>query len=247
MGGNMSMSKKKKTENKSINLVEELQKYLPQGLVPNSYIEYLLLEADDYADSKEELIGNVKIDLADQTGIDIPMTRKEAEEYLLEDIDDEQWKAMSDNDLISSRQVKMMEEYSEKTMLELIKEMPLIPASRLVSSIIISYLKNHGMEITPQREEEIAEDIIYTLNSSFDDMETDMSDDDEDIQLEWEDGFDPDLDWDDDDDDDDDDEDVVFETDDFEKLPDDVKEVIKESFQRKKRRSRITKFPGKKN
>ncbi len=223
-------------------IVESLAKLLPPGLVPDSYIEFLVLDNLECCDTRDELMGNVKMQLAEETGVDLLMSRKEAEEYLYYEIDNVQWDTLSHDEMISARQVKVIEDYEDKTVLEMIKEMPLIPASRVISSIIINYLTAHGQEVTPEGEMDITEDIIHMLGSSFDDALSDDDDDDEDyddFELEWEDGFNPE--WLDDLDQDD--------------LPDDEPKIENPSEggskpenpgNRKGRRSRITKFPGNK-
>ncbi len=226
--------------------VKELSKLLPPGLVPESYIEYLILDNMDIVENQDELMGNVKMQIMEESGIDLLMTRSEAEEYLYSEIDDEKWEAFSQESKISCRQVKMIEDYEDKTILEMIKEMPLIPASRVIGSIICNYLSAHGVEITPENQSDIMEDMIHVMGSSFDDAFSDEDDDDDDfddddLDFEWEDGFDPDAQW----------EGKEIDLDELTKkgdLPDDSEksdpgmEIPKT---RKTRRSRITKFPGK--
>ncbi len=213
-------------------LIREIAQMLPEGIVPDSYIEYLILENEDIADTKDELLGNVKMQLSEETGVDIPMTRKEAEEYLYDSLTDEQWETLSHNSMISSRQVKVFEDYDDKTVLEIIKEMPLIPASKVFSSIIANYLSAHGQEITPEREMDIMEDMIHMLGSSFSEVFLDDDDDDDELELEFEDGFEIDGDW------DEDDEDGL--------IPGTDPEDSENPPARKMRRSRITRFPGRK-
>lgn len=227
-------------------IVESFAKLLPPGLVPDSYIEYLVLDNMDCCDTRDELMGNVKMQLAEETGVDLLMTRKEAEEYLYYEIDDVQWNTLSHDEMISARQVKVIEDYEDKTVLEMIKEMPLIPASRVISSMIINYLTAHGQEVTPEGEMDITEDIIHMLGSSFNDALSDEDDDEDDydeddFELEWEDGFDPD--WlEDDEDEDDDPSDAGTKS----ENSSDVGPKPGNPGNRKGRRSRITKFPGNK-
>ncbi len=221
-------------ENDYKKYIEEILKLLPDNIVPESYIEYLFLDNEDVCDGKDELMSTVKMQLSEETGLDIPLTRKEAEEYLLEDLNDAMWEDVNENSMISSRQVKQLEDYDEKSVFEILKEMPLIPASRVISSIMASYMSSHGLEITPQRQADMSEDMIHLLGSTFseiflkDEDDDDDDDDYEDFDLEFEDGFDPEEDW---------DSDIAGIT--GEEDPDNPAP-------RKNRRSRITRFPGKK-
>ena len=138
-------------------VAEQVKKLLPDGLVPDSYLNYVVLDNADISDTEEELLGNVKMQMYEETGYDIPMTRKEAEEYLAEELDEEQWKGINHDSQVLTSQIKMLEDSYDKTMLEMIKELPLIPASRIISSIVISYLRSHGQEISDERAEEITE------------------------------------------------------------------------------------------
>ena len=61
-------------------VAEQVKKLLPDGLVPDSYLNYVVLDNADISDTEEELLGNVKMQMYEETGYDIPMTRKEAEE-----------------------------------------------------------------------------------------------------------------------------------------------------------------------
>ncbi len=215
--------------------IKELMKVIPEGMVPESYLEYLFLEEEDVSENKDELMGNVKMQLADETGMEIPLTRKEAEEYLYDSINDMMWQELSQDSMISSRQVKMIEDYDEKSVLEFIKEMPLIPASKVISSIISTYMNAHGLEVTAEREAEIMEDMIHMLGAPFSDVFMEDDDDDEDdddfedeLNLEFEDGFNMDEEWSED----------SKESSERTDAPDQAP--------RKNRRSRITRFPGKK-
>ncbi len=206
-------------------VAEQVKKLLPDGLVPDSYLNYVVLDNADISDTEEELLGNVKMQMYEETGYDIPMTRKEAEEYLAEELDEEQWKGINHDSQVLTSQIKMLEDSYDKTMLEMIKELPLIPASRIISSIVISYLRSHGQEISDERAEEITEDLIHSLNTSFVDMVME-----EGLGEAWEDGDGPEI---------------EFDWGEGE-LPftDASDDAQKDEPQRKKRRSRITKFPG---
>jgi hypothetical protein len=219
--GTMAKGKKRLEER----VAEQVKKLLPDGLVPDSYLNYVVLDNADISDTEEELLGNVKMQMYEETGYDIPMTRKEAEEYLAEELDEEQWKGINHDSQVLTSQIKMLEDSYDKTMLEMIKELPLIPASRIISSIVISYLRSHGQEISDERAEEITEDLIHSLNTSFVDMVME-----EGLGEAWEDGDGPEI---------------EFDWGEGE-LPftDASDDAQKDEPQRKKRRSRITKFPG---
>ena len=99
--------------------------------------------------------------------------------------------------------------------------MPLIPASKMITSLIMKYLTLHGVELTPEQTEQLCTGVICDLNEPLSDL----------------------LEPDDDDDDDDDD----YDEDDEDDLEIDLEELIREDPKiMTRRRSRITQFPGKK-
>ncbi len=212
-------------------MMEELGNLLPKGLVPDSYIDYLIEDNMDFADSEEEVCGNVKMQLFEETGVELPLSRKEAEEYLCDELSDNQWLAISKDEVTTSQQIKILEDADEKTIYDLLKELPLIPCARVISGLMTSYMENHGMEISDERAEEITEDLIHMLGMPFNEMSGNFDDDD---------------------DDDDDYDDLVFEFDDDDDEDDDemgnLSEILQERLKsRGSRRSRISQFPRKKD
>ncbi len=222
------MARKKKSRAERV--ADEIRKLFPKGIIPDTYIDYVVTDNDEYADSEEELTAEVKMQLFEESGIDIPMTRKEVEMYLTDMIDDGQWEGLNHDGHMLTSQVKMVGDSYDKTMLEMIRELPLIPASRIISSIVVSYLKSHGQEISDERAEEITEDMIHSLNTSFSDMAVESMGDLEDTP-DWGGGFD-----------------LSFDFDDGQGLPftDGTADDSDSDPDRPRRRSRITKFPGKK-
>ena len=222
------MARKRKNDVQKIR--EQIGKLLPKGMVPDSYIEYLVIDNKEICDSEVELIADVKMQLFEETGCDLPLTRAEAQAYLFDEIDDAGWERMSKDGVISSSQVKLLEDSNDKTMLELIREMPLIPASRIIGSIVVSYLRGNGMDVDAEQEEKIVEDLIHSLNMSFSEMAMGGMEFDPDEALD--DLFDLPFDWDGRDQDED--------------TGEESPRPPKKNPQGPGRRSRITKFPGKK-
>lgn len=222
------MAKKKKNDVQKI--TEQIAKLLPPGMVPASYIEYVVTDNREVCGSEVELIADVKMQMFEETGCDIPLTRAEAQAYLFDELDDVSWDGMSKDGMISSSQVKLLEDSSDKTMLELIREMPLIPASRVVASIVVSYLRGNGLQINEEQEEKIVEDLIHSLNMSFNEMS--MAGMDFDPEDDMDGLFDLPFEWD--------------EPDDDENSQEKDGKTSKKPASNPGRRSRITKFPGKK-
>lgn len=162
------MARKKKNE--VAKAVEQIKKLLPKGVIPDSYLEYVVTDNKEFCDSPEEWMAEVKMQLFEESGCDLPLTRDEADNILFDEMNDEQWEVLSKDGMISASQVKMIEDSSDKTMLELIREMPLIPAARILGSIVISHLRGHGIEVDEAGEEEITDSLIHSLNTSFSDM-----------------------------------------------------------------------------
>lgn len=221
------MAKKKKSLEERV--AEQVKKLLPEGMVPDSYLEYVVMENADIDESEAELMGDVKMQMFEETGVDMPMTRDEAESYLCDEISDEQWPDLSHEDRILTSQVRVLEESFDRTILEMLREMPLIPAARVLGSIVTNYLRAHGQEISEERAEEITEDMIHTLDCSVSDMVLDQLD-----HI----GFDPDG---------DEGPEIEFDFDDEDELPfgDASDEDGRKAKDRVMRRSRITRFPGK--
>ena len=222
------MAKKKKSRIDRI--MDNLKEMLPEGMVPDSYLREVIEENDDFADTDAETMAEIKIQLLEEAGADLPMTRAEAETYLYDSISQEQWDSISHEDQALTSQVKLIEDSYDKTLLQIIREMPLVPVSRMLSSIVAGYLRENGVEVTPEKEEEITAELIHSLGSSFSDLAMQMlsglDDDGE---------YEPGPDW----------EDLGISFDDLPFPQEDTRQTKKEP-DHSRRRSRITKFPGKK-
>lgn len=162
------MARKKKTEEQRI--AEQIKKLLPPGLIPDSYLEYVVMENKEVCDSQDEMLAEVKMQLYEESGFDLPLTRDEMDSYMYDTVSDERWESMNRDGMVSASQVKMIEDSNDKTMLELIREMPLIPAARIVSSIVVSYLHSHGVQVSQEEEESITDSLIHSLDTSFSEM-----------------------------------------------------------------------------
>jgi len=213
------------------NLVAELMKEIPEGLIPEAYVRSLAEENLDCFDTATEVTGETKMQLSEESGLDFMLSRREAEDYLCDEIPDEKWNGISQDNMVSSRLVKAMEDDEDSTLLEVLKSMPLIPAAKLISSIILKHLDEHGIQLDGEAVERMCVDVIEELNTSL---------------FELQGGFD-----DDDDDDEDFDEEDVFEEMGLEFDTDDEAEDTQSFTQddikiTRGRRSRITRFPGKK-
>ena len=129
--------------------------------------------------------------------------------------------------MVSAHTLKAIEDGETVSMYELLKTMPLIPASKMISSLVMKYLALHGVELTPEQTEALCTGVICDLNEPLGEL------------------MDPD---DDDDDDDEDDDDFEFgDDDDDDDMEIDLEDLIREDPKIvTRRRSRITQFPGKK-
>ena len=212
-------------------LVKEIMKEIPENSIPEAYVREIAEENIDCFDTRSEVTAETKMQLTEDSGLEFMLSRKEAEDYMCDEFSDEKWSAVSIDDKVSSRLIKAMEDDGNSTILELLKNMPLIPAAKLITSIVMKNLSLRGVETTPEDAEAVCMSVIEDLNTSLDELNGDFDDD-----------FD---------DDDDDDEDVFadlgieFDTGDDLTIdigntgPEDMKII-------RGRRSRITRFPGKK-
>ena len=219
------------------NLVAELMKEIPEGLVPEAYVRNLVEENLDCYDTETEVTGETKMQLGEESGMEFMLSRAEAEDYLCYEIPDEKWEGVSQDNMISSRLVKALEDDEDSTLFEVLKSMPLIPAAKLIGSFVLRYLEKYGVQLDEEQTDELCVDVIEQLNMSL---------------FELQGGFDDDDDDDDDDEDDDFDEEDVFEEMGIEFDTDDDMPEGPGSFSqddltvKRGRRSRITRFPGKK-
>ncbi len=200
-----------------LNIMESV----PEYTIPEAYVRHVVEENADFCESQDELTAESKIELCEQSGLDFMMTRGEAEEYRCEEFEDAQWEQISTDGAISAHTLKAIEDGETSSLYELLKTMPLIPASKMITSLIMKYLTLHGVELTPEQTEQLCTGVICDLNEPISDL----------------------LEPDDDDDDDDDD----YDEDDEDDLEIDLEELIREDPKiMTRRRSRITQFPGKK-
>ena len=212
-------------------IVAELMKEIPGELIPEAYVRSLTEENLDCFDTITEVTGETKMQLGEESGMEFMLSRREAEDYLCYEIPDEKWNGISQYNMVSTRFVKAMEDDEDSTLFEVLKNMPLIPAAKLISSIVMKHLDEHGIQLDGEEAEKMCVDVIEELNTSL---------------FELQGGFDEE----DDDDEDFDEEDVFeemgleFDTDDESEEPETLKQDdIKIT---RGRRSRITRFPGKK-
>ena len=214
-------------------LVNEIMKEIPEFTIPRAYVRNVAEENIDCFDTRSEVTAETKMQLTEDSGLEFMLSRKEAEDYMCDEFSDEKWSAVSIDDKVSSRLIKAMEDDGNSTILELLKNMPLIPAAKLITSIVMKNLSLRGVETTPEDAEAVCMSVIEDLNTCLDELNGD---------------FDDDFDEDDDDDDEDDvfgELGIEFDTDDDvtidfgNKGPEDLKIT-------RGRRSRITRFPGKK-
>ena len=219
------MARKKKSRIDRI--MDDLKGMLPDDLVPDSYLRDVIVENEEISESDEELMAETKIQLLEEAGADLPMTRKEAEAYLYDEISDMQWDSISHEDLALTSQIRMIEDSCGKTLLQMLREMPLVPAARMISSIVAGYLRGNDVELTPQKEEEITNELIHSLGSSFSDLAMQLLPG---MDSAGESGHDSDWDMSD------------FDLDIF---PEEAGQPPQKESDHTRRRSRITKFPGK--
>ena len=212
-------------------LVAELMKEIPAELIPQAYVRNIVEENLDCFDTISEVMSETKMQLSEESGLEFMLTRQEAEDYLCDAIPDARWEGVSRENRVSSRLVKAMEEDEDSTLFELLKSMPLIPAAKLISSIVMKHLNEHGVELEGKEIENLCMDVIGELDTTLYELQEGPDDDDGD---------------------EDDDLDIFdrmgieFETDEDE-LPQDMGRPVQDDMKISRgRRSRITRFPGKK-
>ena len=215
------------------NIVAELMKEIPGELIPEAYVRGIVEENIDCFDTVTEVTGETKMQLCEESGLEFMLSRREAEDYLCDEIPDEKWDGISRDNMVSTRVVKAMEDDEDSTLFELLKNMPLIPAAKLISSIVMKHLDEHGVQLGDDEVQGLCVDIIEELNTSLYELEGGFDDDDED-------------------DDEDFDEEDVFEEmgiefDTGNEAADDPEAFRQDDIKiQRGRRSRITRFPGKK-
>ena len=130
---------------------------------------------------------------------------------------------------MSSRLLKAMEDDEESTLFELLKKMPLIPAAKMIGSIVLKNLEQRGIELGPDEADALCMSVIEDLNTSLGELNGGFDDDDDD-EGDFEDT-----------------EDVFGELGIGFDMDDPEEPVNPENIQIPRgRRSRITRFPGKK-
>ncbi len=217
-------------------IADEIMKEIPDGTIPRAYVMELVLENIDCFDTRTEVISETKMQLTEESGMEFLLTREEAEEYMCEDFSDQKWDAISEDGRVSSALLQSMEEQEGRTLFELIKEMPLIPAAKLISSLSLQILSEFGVELNEEQEDQIFMMTIANLTTTLEELDEDPDEDAFD-DIDFEDLLDGENPF--------DGLGVEFDTDEAgsseggKTLPDELK--IKRG-----RRSRITRFPGSK-
>ena len=209
-------------------LVDEIMQEIPEFTIPKAYVRSLVEENIDCFDTRVEVLSETKMQLTEESGMEFLLTREEAEEYLCDEMPDEKWEQISEKGMVSSRLLKAMEDDEESTLFELLKKMPLIPAAKMIGSIVMKNLEQHGIELGPDEADALCLSVIEDLNTSLGELNGGLDDDDEDGFEDTEDVF-GEL-------------GIEFDMDDDQEGP-----VSSENIQMpRSRRSRITRFPGKK-
>ena len=93
---------------------------------------------------------------------------------------DEKWNQISENGMVSSRLLKAMEDDEESTLFELLKKMPLIPAAKMIGSIVMKNLEQRGIELGPDEADAVCMSVIEDLNTSLGELNGGFDDDDDD-------------------------------------------------------------------
>ncbi len=223
-------------------LVDEIMAEMPEGMIPRAYVRNLAEENIDCFDTRSEIMSETKMQLAEESGLEFMLTRDEAEDFLCDEFPDDKWDAVSTDGKVSSRLLKAMEEDEDCTIFEMMKNMPLIPAAKMIAGIVMKNLDAHGVDMEAVNVEQLYMSVIEDLNMYLSELEgfdddDEYEDDDDEIEYEYE--------------DDDDNADVFnelgieFDMDD-DSLSDPDEAVRNELRLRKGRRSRITRFPGSK-
>jgi hypothetical protein len=219
----------------------DIMEGIPEYTIPEAYVRHVVEENADFCESQDELTAESKIELCEQSGLDFMLTRSEAEEYRCEEFSDAQWEQLSTDGMVSAHTLKAIEDGETVSMYELLKTMPLIPASKMISSLVMKYLALHGVELTPEQTEALCTGVICDLNEPLGEL-MDPDDDDDDDEED-----DDDFEFGDDDDEEDDDDFEFGDDDDDDDMEIDLEDLIREDPKIvTRRRSRITQFPGKK-
>ena len=149
------------------NLVAELMKEIPGELIPEAYVRNLVEENLDCYDTETEVMGETKMQLGEESGMEFMLSRAEAEDYLCYEIPDEKWEGVSQDNMISSRLVKALEDDEDSTLFEVLKSMPLIPAAKLIGSFVLRYLEKYGVQLDEEQTDDLCVDVIEQLNMSL--------------------------------------------------------------------------------
>ena len=161
-------------------LVDEIMQEIPEFTIPKAYVRSLIEENIDCFDTRVEVLSETKMQLTEESGMEFLLTREEAEEYLCDEMPDEKWDQISENGMVSSRLLKAMEDDEESTLFELLKKMPLIPAAKMIGSIVLKNLEQRGIELGPDEADALCMSVIEDLNTSLGELNGEFDDDDDD-------------------------------------------------------------------
>lgn len=210
-------------------ILSEIMQEIPEYTIPESYVKSIIEENIDCFDTRSEVLAETKMQLTEESGMEFMLTRREAEDYLCDEFTDEKWAEISRDGVVSSRIVKAIEENDVSTLYELIKNMPLIPLAKLISSIVMKNLEEYGVDPEQVNAEALCVSVIEDLNTSLGEIDGTFEEDEDDDDEEDEDVFDE--------------MGITFETEENEA---DAGIPGMPSNSTRARRSRITRFPGRK-
>jgi hypothetical protein len=219
-------------------LIAEIRQADKNHMLSLSYLLYLIEDMkDEFGPFDGELDASmsseVKMRLYEESKVDLPMSRDEAEDYIMDLLPDETWEHISDDGMTSTSAVKKLDDLDTLSLYEYLKTLPLVPFAKAIMTVLKNLMDFQSTAISEEMEENMELLILQILSRNageslgFDGMDLlDSSDMDE---------LDDDEDEDDDDEDDEDDKDY------------DIEELMQilES-EKTGHKSRITKFPGKK-
>lgn len=163
-------------------LARELKKVLPQGMIPDDYLKEIIESAAEYADTQEEAYADAKMQINEEAGLSLPMSREEAEAYLGDELEDAQWESISKDGFAPASAVLEYEEADGRSVLETIKTLPLLPSARLISAVFAWLLEDRGIRLTKKEQEELFNQMIHLLDMPLMDIveQSDSDDDDDD-------------------------------------------------------------------
>lgn len=160
-------------------LARELKKVLPQGMIPDDYLKEIIENAAEYADTQEEAYADAKMQINEEAGLSLPMSREEAEAYLGDELEDAQWESISRDGFAPASAVLEYEEADGRSVLETIKTLPLLPSARLISAVFAWLLEDRGIRLTKKEQEELFNQMIHLLDMPLMDIMVQSDSDDD--------------------------------------------------------------------